>query len=118
MHRVHAIWQSLDLEADEGVVDAFSDFHKEEKDVKEQLIVVAGRVKSAIADLVKCLRDIDQEKEGWDSGYAELVLEEEGAYVPTKVGRVDRLLMKLDFGGWFLNDGRRMDGDSGDDFDV
>lgn len=101
VYRVHSIWQSLDLEADEGVVDAFSDFHKEEKDIKEQLVTVANRVKSGIEELVKNLRDIDQEKDGWDSGFAELVLGEEGAYVPTKVGRVDRLLMKLDFGGWF-----------------
>jgi hypothetical protein len=101
VYRVHSIWQSLDLEADEGVVDAFSDFHKEEKDVREQLVVIANRVKGAIEELIKCLRDIDQEKEGWDNGFAELVLGEEGAYVPAKVGRVDRLLMKLDFGGWF-----------------
>lgn len=109
VYRVHSIWQSLDLEADEGVVDAFSDFHKEEKDVKEQLMVIANRVKGAIEELVKCLRDIDQEKEGWDNGFAELVLGEEGAYVPAKVGRVDRLLMKLDFGGWF--DVAKRDGD-------
>ena len=101
VYRVHSIWQSLDLEADEGVVDAFSDFHKEERDIKEQLVTVAHRVKGGIEEIVKNLRDIDQEKEGWDNGFAELVLGEEGAYVPTKVGRVDRLLMKLDFGGWF-----------------
>ncbi|KUJ16532.1 uncharacterized protein LY89DRAFT_617796 [Mollisia scopiformis] len=109
VYRVHSIWQSLDLEADEGVVDAFSDFHKEENDVKEQLVVIANRVKGAIEELVKCLRDIDQEKEGWDNGFSELVLGEEGAYVPAKVGRVDRLLMKLDFGGWF--DVTKGDGD-------
>jgi hypothetical protein len=101
VYRIHSIWQSLDLEADEGVVDAFSDFHKEEKDIKEQLLVVANRVKGAIEELVRCLRGVDQEKEGWDNGFAELVLGEEGTYVPAKVGRVDRLLMKLDFGGWF-----------------
>ncbi|PQE10313.1 spc97 spc98 family protein [Rutstroemia sp. NJR-2017a WRK4] len=113
VHRIHSIWQSLDLEADEGVVDAFSDFHKEEKDVKEQLVVIANKVKSAIEELVKCLRDIDQDKNGWDSGYEELVLGEEGAYVPAKVGRVDRLLMKLDFGGWFDKKGD----DEGEFFD-
>ncbi|TVY26582.1 hypothetical protein LHYA1_G004538 [Lachnellula hyalina] len=101
VHRIYSIWQSLDLEADEGVVDAFSDFHKEEKDVREQMGIITGRVKTAIELLIKSLRDIDQEKEGWDNGFAELVLGEEGAYVPAKVGRVDRLLMKLDFGGWF-----------------
>lgn len=101
VHRVHTIWQSLDLEADEGVVDAFSDFHKEERDVKDQLVVVADRVKEAIEQLVKSLRDVDQDKEGLANGFEELVLGHDGAYVPTKVGRVDRLLMKLDFGGWF-----------------
>jgi hypothetical protein len=115
VHRVHSIWQSFDLEADEGVVDAFSDFHKEEKDIKEQLVVIADRVKSAIEELVKSLRDIDQEKVGWDSGFEELVLEEEGAYAPTKVGRVDRLLMKLDFGGWF--DVKKRDDDESDESD-
>ena len=109
VYRVHTIWQSLDLEADEGVVDAFSDFHKEEKDVKEQLVVIAGRVKEAIEELVKSLRDVDQDKEGWANGFEELVLGHDGAYVPTKVGRVDRLLMKLDFGGWF--DVRKRQGD-------
>jgi hypothetical protein len=117
VHRMHSIWQSLDLEADEGVVDAFSDFHKEEKDVKEQLVIVADRVKSAIEELVKSLRDIDQEKEGWDSGFEELVLGDEGAYVPTKVGRVDRLLMKLDFGGWFNVEKRDESGKMGSDED-
>ena len=101
VHRLHSIWQSLDLEVDEGVVDAFSDFHKEEKDVREQLVVIANQVKSAIEELIRSLREIDQEKEGWNSGFEVLMLEEEGAYAPTKVGRVDRLLMKLDFGGWF-----------------
>ncbi|TVY52649.1 hypothetical protein LSUE1_G010392, partial [Lachnellula suecica] len=55
VHRIYSIWASLDLEADEGVVDAFSDFHKEETDVKEQLVVVAGRVKEAIESLVGAL---------------------------------------------------------------
>lgn len=122
VYRIHSIWQSLDLEADEGVVDAFSDFHKEEKDVKEQLVTVAARVKTAIEALVRCLRNIDQEKAGWENGYAELVLGEEGAYIPAKVGRVDRLLMKLDFGGWFEagnGDTAVPDGLGGDsDYDV
>ncbi|RDL31981.1 Spindle pole body component [Venustampulla echinocandica] len=116
VHRIHAIWQSLDLEADEGVVDAFSDFHKEEADVRAQLIVIAGRVKSAIGELVKGLRDVDQEKEGWDSGFQELVLGEEGVFVPKKVGRVDRLLMKLDFGGWF-DGGAKVGSEEGEDDD-
>ena len=109
VHRVHSIWSSLDLEADEGVVDAFSDFHKEEKDVKEQLVIIAKRVKDAIEELVRSLREVDQDKEGWEDGFGELVVGEEGSYRPRKVGRVDRLLMKLDFGGWF-EDGKEEGG--------
>jgi hypothetical protein len=100
VHRIHSIWQSLDLEADEGVVDAFSDYHKEEKDVEEQLAVITGRVKGAIELLIQSLQDIDQEK---DDRY-DMALDtmfDETAYVPQKMSRVDRLLMKLDFGGWF-----------------
>lgn len=115
VHRMHSIWSSLDLEADEGVVDAFSDFHKEEIDVKGQLNVVAERVKGAIEALVKALREVDHDKEGWDSGFEELVLGQEGVYVPFKVGRVDRLLMKLDFGGWFGEARREEDEGLGSD---
>ncbi|KAH8596008.1 Spc97/Spc98 family protein-like protein [Bisporella sp. PMI_857] len=104
VHRIHSIWQSLDLEDDEGVVDAFSDFRKEEKDVKGQLVLIAEKVKGAIEELVRSLREIDQEKEGWESGFEELVLGDEGVYVASKVGRVDRLLMKLDFRGWFVEE--------------
>lgn len=108
VHRIHSIWSSLDLEADEGVVDAFSDFHKEERDIKLQLVTVAERVRKGIEVIVGALRNGELEKEGWESGFAEGSLGEEGVYVPTKVGRVDRLLMKLDFGGWF--DGGARDG--------
>ena len=118
VHRVHSIWQSLDLEADEGVVDAFSDFHKEEKDVKEQLVVVAERVKGSIEELIKNLREVDQEKGGWERAFGDLVLGEEGAYVPRKVGRVDRLLMKLDFGGWFGHGRKSEDDEFGIEDDV
>jgi hypothetical protein len=100
VHRIHSIWQSLDLEVDEGVVDAFSDFHKEEKDVEEQLAVITGRVKGAIELLIQSLQDIDQEKNDPYDVALEAMFDE-AAYVPQKMSRVDRLLMKLDFGGWF-----------------
>lgn len=102
IHRIHAIWSSLDLEEDEGVVDAFSDFAKEEIDVRVQLKVVAGKVKEAIREVVRVLRELDS-KEEVDDGVSEMEWDgEEGTgYKAKKVGRVDRLLMKLDFGGWF-----------------
>lgn len=117
VHRIHSIWQSLDLEADEGVVDAFSDFNKEEREIEAQLTMVAKEVKNAIEGLIQSLRDIDQEKDDRYDGDIDSVFDGT-AYLPQRMGRVDRLLMKLDFGGWFdvlkgdLNDG---DHDSNDD---
>lgn len=117
VHRLHSIWQSLDLEADEGVVDAFSDFHKEEKDVEEQLTLITGRVKIAIEVLIQCLREIDQEKDDRYDGTLDAMFDET-AYVPQRMSRVDRLLMKLDFGGWFESskrEGAVDDHDNSDD---
>ncbi|CAG8949148.1 hypothetical protein HYFRA_00004770 [Hymenoscyphus fraxineus] len=120
IHRIHNIWQSLDLEADEGVVDAFSDFHKEEKDVRAQLHVVATRVKEGIQGITEGLRDLEGDKEGWASGYSEVELGETGGYRVREVGRVDRLLMKLDFGGWLRRererDGGGFDGEEDSDY--
>lgn len=119
VHRIHAIWQSLDLEADEGVVDAFSDFHKEEKDVEEQLKVISASVKDAVEVLLQSLRDIDQEKnERYDDGLDAKF--DESVYAPPRVGKVYRLLMKLDFGGWFDvvqkdNEGDDHDSDNNDE---
>lgn len=107
VHRINSVWSSLDLETDEGVIDAFSDFHKEETDVQGQLVLAAQNVKEAINVLIVSLRDIDLDVEGRDKRLeqleAEIVdvdLSGEDIYKPIKVGRVDRLLMKLDFGGW------------------
>ena len=107
VHRINSVWSSLDLETDEGVIDAFSDFHKEETDVQGQLVLAAQNVKEAINALIVSIRDIDVDVEGREKRLeqleAEIVdvdLSGEEIYIPTKVGRVDRLLMKLDFGGW------------------
>jgi hypothetical protein len=130
IHRVHTIWASLDLEADEGVVDAFSDFAKEEVDVRVQLGVVGTTVKEKIWKVVGSLKDLDaqgdaieQDDEHEESDRSGWGADEEWHYSPKMVGRVDRLLMKLDFGGWF-NDYERLsnkaidmpsDGDDDDD---
>lgn len=107
VHRMHSVWSSLDLEVDEGVVDAFSDFHKEEKQVGAQLVTAAQKVKDAINCLVISLREIDLDVEGRENRLDQLEAEIEDVdlsgeeiYKPKKVGRVDRLLIKLDFGGW------------------
>ncbi|GKT47323.1 gamma-tubulin complex component 4 [Colletotrichum spaethianum] len=102
--RLHAVWTSMDLEADAGVVDAFVDLEIEEKEVRAAIRDVEKHVKDGIRDVIAALRALEtdpaafaDEEEGGEEG----VLREEGEYVPRRVGGVERLLMKLDLAGWF-----------------
>ncbi|KAI5920217.1 Spc98 family-domain-containing protein [Camillea tinctor] len=119
VHRLHGVWTAVDLDTDEGVVDAFSNLDAEEADVRAGLRDVEAKVKRGIADVVDVLRSLsvdtaflasledgldgrgaDDADDGAGTGTDD-VDDEEGRYVPRRVGGVDRLLMKLDFGGWF-----------------
>ncbi|KAI1123766.1 Spc97/Spc98 family protein [Nemania abortiva] len=114
VHRLHGVWVAADLEADEGVVDAFANLEAEERDVRAQLRGVERRVKFGIENVIAALRTLSL-----DSAFAAEMEGEEGTmedleeevddgdgdgvqkYRPRRVGGIDRLLMKLDFGGWF-----------------
>ncbi|KAI1265565.1 Spc98 family-domain-containing protein [Xylariaceae sp. FL1019] len=109
IQRLHGIWVSLDLEADEGVVDAFSNLDAEEREVRAQLRAVERNVKHGIEEAIASLRTLSL-----DSNFAaDMELDEEiddvdpgedggeARYRPRRVGGIDRLLMKLDFGQWF-----------------
>ncbi|KAK4130560.1 hypothetical protein BT67DRAFT_390890 [Trichocladium antarcticum] len=114
VHRLQAVWAAADLETDVGVVDAFVDLEKEERDVREEIRGVEGRVKRGIEGLVGELRRLEGsgdlvrgkageggEGDGGEEWDGVVVVRESGEYVPRRVGGVDRLLMKLDFGSWF-----------------
>lgn len=99
--RLQSIQQNLDLEEDEGFEDYKHNYHEEEKHVKLELDRSRRRLDSDLKTLVGRLREIDSERVGASGaanlGKAAVVSEEE--YEPLKVGGVDRLLMKLDWGG-------------------
>lgn len=107
IHRLQEIWNAIDLEEDLGVVDAFVDLEREERDVKTQIRETVEKIKSGIEGVIGVLRSLEADHEGlaWgddDAGGDGLAgIREEGQYVPRRVGGVDRLLMKLDFGSWF-----------------
>ena len=148
MHRLQQVWAAADLEEDVGVVDAFVDLKKEERDLTAQLQSIANKVKSGIMEVVQELKRIEtspfsssdasdpasgvdeeeddgaddyllvddapdtvqagrKRKRGWRSEEAgkEGKIKEAGEYVPKRVGGVDRLLVKLVFGGWFTDGG-------------
>ncbi|KAI0404410.1 Spc97/Spc98 family protein [Xylaria palmicola] len=117
--RLHGVWAAADLEADEGVVDAFADPAAEERDVRAQLRGAERRVKFGIEDAVAALRalsldagfaaEMEGDTDAADDEDDDDALdaagggddEDAGRYRPRRIGGIDRLLMKLDFGGWF-----------------
>ncbi|KAK3319369.1 Spc98 family-domain-containing protein [Apodospora peruviana] len=131
IRRLHGVWSAADLEADVGVVDAFVDLEREERDVQTEIRAVERKVKRGIEGLIAELRRLEaagpggvgfqlgtgeEDVDGGDHGSRgedgggeggqpeegeEFAMREMGEYVPRRVGGVDRLLMKLDFGSWF-----------------
>lgn len=135
IHRLHGIWAAVDLEEDEGVVDAFSNLVAEERDVRGSLRDVERKIKSGVQATIAALRSLSMdssfltEMEGesgvgdnnLDFSAADLenddmtygqkgaassndedgMLDDDMQYRPKRIGGIDRLLMKLDFGVWF-----------------
>ncbi|KAI0132338.1 Spc98 family-domain-containing protein [Xylariales sp. AK1849] len=122
IYRLNGIWTSMDLETDEGVVDAFSNLEAEEVDVKSNLRGIESKVKKGVEDVVSVLRNLsvdsdflaEMEDDGMAGADEELLDDEDvERYTPKRIGGVDRLLMKLAFGGWF-DTGRVTEGAVGD----
>ena len=97
--RLQSIQQNLDLEEDEGVEDFSQNYKKEEADVSLGMDRARRRLDSDLKALVERLREIDSERIGASGPRPPNALEDaEGKYEPLRVGGIDRLLMKLDWG--------------------
>jgi hypothetical protein len=97
--RLTSIQQNLDLEEDEGIEDFAQNYKKEEKEVLLELDRARRRLDSDLKGLVERLRDIDGERIGVSAPGLADVMRGDAAYEPLRVGGIDRLLMKLDWGG-------------------
>ncbi|KAF3044524.1 hypothetical protein E8E11_008439 [Didymella keratinophila] len=98
--RLQSVQQNLDLEEDEGVEDFSQNYKKEEADVSLEMDRARRRLDSDLKGLVERLREIDSERIGVSGPRPMNALDEdEGKYEPLRVGGIDRLLMKLDWGG-------------------
>ncbi|KAK3080898.1 hypothetical protein LTS18_012135, partial [Coniosporium uncinatum] len=94
--RLQSIQQSLDLEEDEGIIDAMSNNVQDEKDVKLELDRSRKRVDSDMKALVQRLRELDKERIGVEG--LKLSTVGDDGYEPWRGAGIDRLLMKLEFG--------------------
>jgi hypothetical protein len=98
--RLTSIQQNLDLEEDEGVEDFAQNYKKEEIDVLLELDRARRRLDSDLKGLVERLREIDTERIGVSApSSTDATQVGEVRYEPLRVGGIDRLLMKLDWGG-------------------
>lgn len=107
MRRLHAIFTSRDLETDAGVVDVFVDLEREERAVVAQLRLAEGQVRRGIEGVVEALRRLENDADflaAWEAQGAAPPADAADApgrrYAPGRIGGVNRLLMKLDFGSW------------------
>lgn len=99
--RLETIQRNMDLEMDEGVVDALVDYGQEEREIWEELRATHDDVKAGMGELITSLREIDDSRsgEGQWSGMRDVGIGPGfRQYLPRQPAGVDRLLMKLDFG--------------------
>lgn len=118
--RLQTIHASLDAEEDDGFEDYSRDWAKEQREVGLELDRARRRLDADLKGLVGRLREIDGERVG-SGGGATGAKEGEawswgregsgGRYVALRLGGVDRLLMKLDWGGGDSDEDGDGDGD-------
>lgn len=105
IHRLHSTWSSMDLETDAGVLDAFSDLEADEKEIIPTLRGLEESVRNGVGEVTEALRVLEVDGNFAAELEGDACVGEEDAfggegYVPRRVGGINRLLMKLDFGGW------------------
>jgi hypothetical protein len=99
--RLQTVWEGLDLQEDEGVMDAFSNYAQDEKDVLAEMDRTSGAIEHVLVEVIDKVRDVERDtKVG--TGVTSVVETLSGVelngkkFVPWRTRTVDRLIMKLD----------------------
>jgi len=100
MQRLETVYRNLDLEADMGVVDTFTNYKAEERDVLREVDGARWNVEKGMKGVVRALREIDADRTGGGSRAIDVggLDPENDVFIPERAGGLDRLLMKLDWG--------------------
>ena len=102
VNSLQRVWQNIDLETDEGVVDALANYLDDQKEASADLELASKSVESRIQALIRRLRDLDLGRGNAIQDKTKQLGDHD--YVPLQHDGVDRLLMKLDFGSLMNHD--------------
>jgi len=99
--RLQAVWEGLDLQEDDGVVDAFSNHAQEEREVFAEMDRTREAIEATLIEIVGKIREVEKDKRGTTAMDAMTEglngVDFNGTkFVPWQVKTVDRLVMKLD----------------------
>ncbi|EXJ84328.1 hypothetical protein A1O3_04995 [Capronia epimyces CBS 606.96] len=99
--RLQVVWEGLDLQEDDGVLDAFANHAQDELEVLDEMDRTRDSIEATLLELVHMIREVEKEKRS-GLGMNSLVdaaseLDLHGTrFVPWQARTVDRLVMKLD----------------------
>jgi hypothetical protein len=106
VNRLQTVWQNIDLETDEGVVDTLANYQDDQQEASADLELASKTVAARVRTLVTRLRDLDTGRGNAAHDNSKRLGDHE--YTPLRPGGVDRLLMKLDFGNLMNHDGEHL----------
>lgn len=115
--RLLLVWEGLDLQEDDGVMDAFTNFVQDEQDIMTEMERSKNDLDKSLERLIEDVRDQakSQDSNNLSQGVASLGIahDSEGQFLPWRARTLDRLIMKLDF----LHGGEEIGEDIVDDLD-
>lgn len=97
MARLDITYKHLDFESDHGVVDTFTNYKVDEKEVMQELRPAREKVARGVEAVIAALRDVDAARTGNEIHSADVHLDGEDLFTPQMSAGIDRLLLKLDF---------------------
>lgn len=99
--RLQIIWQGLDLQQDEGITDAFSNYAKEEEELMTEMRRTNHTLTDQLHELVAAIHEAEKQRDMTDmtNGIASMgvAASRDDDFEPWRAKTLDRLLMKLDF---------------------
>ncbi|KAJ4504023.1 hypothetical protein HRR83_007675 [Exophiala dermatitidis] len=101
--RLQTVWEGLDMQEDDGVLDAFADHARDEREVFAEMDRTTDAIESTLLEISETIRHVEKQKRsglGRDTlvdrtNDLELNLDIT-KFVPWQARTVDRLVMKLD----------------------